>query len=469
MSGYEHGFAPELSGYSSEVLRDLPHANLSAITIFSAPGLGVQGPLVGEFNLVEPDRRDFGADGAQYRTTDDLASQATLLPQHMQHGIYKWEQNVLPAAGTCSLFASSPLALSPAGGGIALASESSQLQNRMHSILEGLRDLIQNLDLSGIILCVSPNCKTLVGYEPGDLLGKLIFEFIHPEERSMVVREFADSINTGNPLHCHYRFRKHDGTYLLLEAHGHVDSATDMEFSIIARPCLTKQSQLFNSFLEHKIENERLTRRIAELKREGEFELYHQNQQRDDEQLPLGPRNHYNPPYPDLHPTTPTANVFQYEFPTVLPSPAHPIPPSHPLTSPSSEEGYKLFTSAHDNTPHPISFDDSTYLDGIELMTGLHYRSGERAQGISTGDPNGTLIQGDAPPASVLAGRDERRKSNNNERRRSSKPVETHFCTDCGTFSSPEWRKGPSGKKTLCNACGLRWAKQEKKSQQAAT
>lgn len=32
-----------------------------------------------------------------------------------------------------------------------------------------------------------------------------------------------------------------------------------------------------------------------------------------------------------------------------------------------------------------------------------------------------------------------------------------------GTLDSPEWRKGPAGPKTLCNACGLRWAKKEKK------
>jgi hypothetical protein len=36
-------------------------------------------------------------------------------------------------------------------------------------------------------------------------------------------------------------------------------------------------------------------------------------------------------------------------------------------------------------------------------------------------------------------------------------------CSDCGTLDSPEWRKGPKGPKTLCNACGLRWAKKEKK------
>ncbi|KAK9692451.1 white collar 2 type of transcription factor [Basidiobolus ranarum] len=35
-------------------------------------------------------------------------------------------------------------------------------------------------------------------------------------------------------------------------------------------------------------------------------------------------------------------------------------------------------------------------------------------------------------------------------------------CTECGKTDSPEWRKGPHGPKTLCNACGLRWAKRSR-------
>lgn len=32
-------------------------------------------------------------------------------------------------------------------------------------------------------------------------------------------------------------------------------------------------------------------------------------------------------------------------------------------------------------------------------------------------------------------------------------------CSSCGKTDSPEWRRGPSGQKTLCNACGLRYAR----------
>jgi len=29
-------------------------------------------------------------------------------------------------------------------------------------------------------------------------------------------------------------------------------------------------------------------------------------------------------------------------------------------------------------------------------------------------------------------------------------------CTSCGTKETPEWRRGPDGQRSLCNACGLR-------------
>ncbi|KZT53481.1 hypothetical protein CALCODRAFT_511401 [Calocera cornea HHB12733] len=44
-----------------------------------------------------------------------------------------------------------------------------------------------------------------------------------------------------------------------------------------------------------------------------------------------------------------------------------------------------------------------------------------------------------------------------------TQPQKTYVCVMCGRTDSPEWRKGPLGAKTLCNACGLRWAKRNSK------
>ncbi|KAJ5624675.1 hypothetical protein N7510_000984 [Penicillium lagena] len=39
-------------------------------------------------------------------------------------------------------------------------------------------------------------------------------------------------------------------------------------------------------------------------------------------------------------------------------------------------------------------------------------------------------------------------------------------CAICRTKNTPEWRRGPSGNRDLCNSCGLRWAKQNRTQQQ---
>jgi len=48
------------------------------------------------------------------------------------------------------------------------------------------------------------------------------------------------------------------------------------------------------------------------------------------------------------------------------------------------------------------------------------------------------------------------------------KKDQARHCHNCKTCETPEWRRGPDGPRTLCNACGLKWAKkrrtEEKKS-----
>ncbi|RDB25524.1 hypothetical protein Hypma_006509 [Hypsizygus marmoreus] len=46
-----------------------------------------------------------------------------------------------------------------------------------------------------------------------------------------------------------------------------------------------------------------------------------------------------------------------------------------------------------------------------------------------------------------------------------NRPTGVLKCSSCKATSSPEWRKGPSGKKELCNACGLRFARSRAKKE----
>lgn len=46
-------------------------------------------------------------------------------------------------------------------------------------------------------------------------------------------------------------------------------------------------------------------------------------------------------------------------------------------------------------------------------------------------------------------------------------PKGVQCCRNCRTTVTPEWRKGPTGVKDMCNACGLRWNRRMKKTAQS--
>jgi len=50
-------------------------------------------------------------------------------------------------------------------------------------------------------------------------------------------------------------------------------------------------------------------------------------------------------------------------------------------------------------------------------------------------------------------------KDNGKRKHRSSQASPNLYCKSCGTTQTPEWRRGPDGLKSLCNACGLHYAK----------
>ena len=370
-------------------------------------------------------------------------------------------------------------------------------------VVEEIKDFLHILTPDGRIMYVSPSAKYLTGHEPSALVGKFMHTFIHPDDNGMYLREFNESIASGNPLRFFFRFHKADDTYTIFESHGHPHFSSDVSnfggsshslgfcrgFFMMARPYPTKNAALLDSFLEHKIENERLKKRIADLKREEQEEIQQQYIS------PTSPSPH---PAADLRASTTmtlseavnSAQNYSHQrhaasgepsgFPPSsiayngMPPPAKPPVSNYALTQHNLDEA--LAASRPDSiNDKMMRYEGANHLDGIEMLTGLRYREGERSKGISTGAMSPMLVRGDAgieiPPNSLRAngrGSDERHSDSplgeaNEKSKKKLKVTEEYVCTDCGTLDSPEWRRGPNGPKTLCNACGLRWAKQEKK------
>jgi hypothetical protein len=315
-------------------------------------------------------------------------------------------------------------------------------------------------------------------------MGRFINEFIHPDDIGIFVKEFNESIASGNPLRFFYRFRKTDDSWAIFESHGHPHLSSDQNtfappnsincrgFFMMARPYPTKNAALLDSFLEHKIENERLMKRIAELKREE------QDEQDDWAKKIEGTATSVTPSESHVTQNMSQADAASY---AQMPPPAKPVISNTALTRQNLDEA--LAASKPDSiNDKMMRYEGANHLETIEMLTGLRYRDGERSQGISTGDASPNLIRGDAG-IQISLDRDGR---NSSDKKKKLKIADEYVCTDCGTLDSPEWRKGPNGPKTLCNACGrespnpgpgtcdiltviVRWAKKEKKKQQGPT
>lgn len=335
-------------------------------------------------------------------------------------------------------------------------------RNWSQRVLEELKDFLHILTPDGRILYVSPSGKHLTGYDQEELVGKFIVDFIHPDDSGVFVREFNESIASGNPLRFFYRFRKADNTYTIFESHGHPHLTSDAAtfgpnnaagfcrgFFMMARPYPTKNANLLDSFLEHKIENERLTKRISDLRKEEQEEIEAQQRHWLKKQ-----EGHGNVTPSDTQrtesetPGSASMTSTQSNDYNGMPPPAKPSVSNTALTQQNLDEANA--SSKPDSINDKMArYEGATHIETIEMLTGLRYRDGERSQGISTGDASPALIRGDVGIA-IPVDKDNRA----GEKKKKMKVADEYVCTDCGTLDSPEWRKGPNGPKTLCNACG---------------
>lgn len=331
-------------------------------------------------------------------------------------------------------------AQSTLGGGSTLT-EFTKRRNWSQRVVEELKDFLHILTPDGRIVYLSPSGEHLTGYPRDELVGKFIVDFIHPDDSGIFVREFNESIASGNPLRFFYRFKRKDDSYTIFESHGHPHISSEASqfggvnaarfckgFFMMARPYPTKNAALLDSFLEHKIENERLRKRIADLKKE-EVEDADESQRnwlkRQEGRLTNNPSEGADT-MDSVSTVNPRPNGPANPDALAMPPPAKPSTNSISLTRQNLEDAS---TGRQDTLNDKMARYEGIHVsaqESIEMLTGLRYREGERSRGISTGDQSPTLIRGDAGIAIPYE------KDGRLDKKKKIKLPDEYVCTDCG-------------------------------------
>ncbi|KAJ6442869.1 white-collar 2 [Purpureocillium lavendulum] len=420
------------------------------------------GNMLGSFDDVHMMDTADDAGAAEYGSNSEPANQHGATDESIARAENQFNTaaNNVPGAGPLPPGSFAQMSLSSGN----TLTEFTKRRNWPAKVVEELKDFLHILDAHGRVKYASPSVLAVAGYNPEEVSEVFLKDLIHPDDQGIFVSELNESIASGNPLRMFYRFRKKDGTYAIFEAVGHAHIAS-AKFApnpnnqtpfcqavfMMARPYPTKNAGLLDSFLEHKIENERLRRRIAELRREEEADA--DEAQRQWVQSQEGRS--------DITPSEDTGASSVTPFYRGGAGDSMSQSDRNALNAALTREnleGASVGSRPDSLRDKMARYEGSSHADTIEMLTGLRYHEGERSRGITTGNASPTLIKGDAGIAIPVD-----RDSRPGEKKKKLKTTEEYVCTDCGTLDSPEWRKGPSGPKTLCNACGLRWAKKEKK------
>ncbi|KJS84386.1 MAG: hypothetical protein JM58_11115 [Peptococcaceae bacterium BICA1-8] len=98
-------------------------------------------------------------------------------------------------------------------------------------ITENMQDLITLTDQDGRIRYVSPSYKIILGFNPQELLGKLIFDFIHTDDTNKLIDEYHKAIEGKlfGKMEC--RFKNANSSYLWLEMVGNILTNLDGQFA----------------------------------------------------------------------------------------------------------------------------------------------------------------------------------------------------------------------------------------------
>jgi PAS domain S-box-containing protein len=84
-------------------------------------------------------------------------------------------------------------------------------------LAETSTDMIARHDEKGRFLYVSPACRSLLGYEPEELLGHSAFDFFHPDDVPRLEESRQDIIAVPHTATNVFRIRRKDGTYTWFE------------------------------------------------------------------------------------------------------------------------------------------------------------------------------------------------------------------------------------------------------------
>ncbi|HEU5103663.1 MAG TPA: PAS domain S-box protein [Roseiflexaceae bacterium] len=116
-------------------------------------------------------------------------------------------------------------------------------------ITEHTGDLISLLNQDGRYLYVSPSYRIMLGHDPEELLGTVMLDLLHPEDRVMLIRQWRQLLAEGS-VQAICRIRDASGEWHWIESSGSASERQGQHVFVIVSRDITERRQLEAQFLQ---------------------------------------------------------------------------------------------------------------------------------------------------------------------------------------------------------------------------
>jgi PAS domain S-box-containing protein len=134
-----------------------------------------------------------------------------------------------------------------------------QSEERFRRITENMLDMVVQTDLQGICEYASPSFKTVLGYDPKYVLGRSLFELVHPNDLDNALEIVLKALATSSTATFDYRYKHADGHYVWLESVGNplFDETGQMTGTVLATRDITERKRMDDELRKFKAISDR--------------------------------------------------------------------------------------------------------------------------------------------------------------------------------------------------------------------
>ena len=138
-------------------------------------------------------------------------------------------------------------------------------EQKYRNLIDSLSDIIGELDLKGNMTYISPQIFDILGYKPEELIGKPVFDYIHPKDVPLISENIKNAILTNKEFSIEFRLIHKDKNYVPISLRGSLITFKDRQKLVGVLRDITDRMEAENKLKESEEKYRNIINNITDI------------------------------------------------------------------------------------------------------------------------------------------------------------------------------------------------------------